>query len=277
MANEEAKDRKKFHHNFVHLNDICDQLSIKITHVFHCTLGTHWRYNDQCDSFNRLYFMLDGHGYLYNDKERVDLDPYNIYIVPANTCYNYRCDGYMEKLYIHFNLSVIPNKDLLRGLGRIITIPSTKSEIENIRDIFYKEDLQSAIFCQDMIRRISFGLADEFIGIACDDMKLYNKYRDLYKYVESNISAKLSVAEVCKSMGFSQSYIRHQFKADTGQTIKEYLSALLTDRIKSMLLNNQPLHSISDELKFSDPSYCSKFFTKRVGISPRDYVRTHLN
>ena len=277
MSNDDAKIVKIFHHKFVKLNDICEQLNIKITHVFHCTLNSRWRFNEQRDNFNRLYFILDGHGYLYNDKERVDLQPYNIYLVPAHTCYNYRCDGYMEKLYIHFNLSVIPNKDLLRGLGRIITIPSTKAEIENIRDIFYKEELQSAIFCQELVRGIAFGLADEFTDIAYEDMKLYNKYRDLYKYVESNISAKLSVAEVCKSMGFSQTYIGHQFKADTGQTIKEYISVILTDRIKWMLLNDQPLHSIAEELHFSDPSYCSRFFTKRVGISPRDFVRKHVN
>lgn len=277
MADEEVTSIKTFHHKFVNLNDICKQLNIKITHVFHCTLNSRWRLYNLRDNFNRLYFVLDGHGYIYNDKERVDLEPYNIYIVPANTCYNYRCDEYMEKLYIHFNLSVIPNKDLLRELGRVITIPSTKAEIENIRDIFYKDDLQTAIFCQDLVRRIAFGQADEFKDIAYDDMKLYNKYRDLYKYVESNISAKLSVEEVCKNMGFSQTYIGHQFKSDTGQTIKEYISALLIDRIKWMLLNGQPLYIIAEELKFSDPSYCSKFFTKHVGISPKDFVRKHVN
>ena len=81
--------------NFIHLNDLCNQLNIKISHIFHRSLDSRWHFDDHSHNYNRLYFILDGHGYLYNDKERVDLVPYNIYLIPANSTYNYRCDSYM--------------------------------------------------------------------------------------------------------------------------------------------------------------------------------------
>ena len=109
-----------------------------------------------------------------------------------------------------------------------------------------------------------------------NDIRLYRKYKELYKYIESNLSARLSVAEVSKNVGYSQTDIGRQFKADTGQTIKEYITELLTEQMKNMLRRNCPLQQAADELGFSDISYCSKFFTKHMGITPREYVRKHV-
>ena len=261
--------------NFIHLNDLCNQLNISISHIFHRSLDTRWQFDDHSHNYNRLYFILDGHGYLYNDSERVDLVPYNIYLIPANSTYNYRCDSYMEQIFIHFKLSIIPNKDILSQIGRIVTIPSTKEELLRIRDIFYKEDVYSAVFCQNLIRNISFGLIEPFVHEIDNDIKIYKKYRDLYRYIDRNLSAQLSVAEVCRSIGFSQTYIGRQFKADTGSTIKEYITSLVIEKMKLLLRNGFSVQKIADELQFGDISYCSKFFTKHMEITPREYAKKH--
>lgn len=266
----------EINHNFIHLNDICNHLNIKISHIFHRSVNSSWHFDNHTHDYNRLYLVLDGHGYLYNEKEYVELVPYNIYLIPAHSVYNYRCENYLEKIFIHFKLNIIPNRDILSSINKIITIPSTKSEIENICNIFYKEDIYSAIFCQNLIRNISFKFIESYKNEIDNDIKIYKKYRNLYKYIDTNLSANLTVAEVCKKIGYSQTYIGRQFKTDTGQTIKSYITDLLIERIKWLLQSGYSLRNICDELQFNDLSYCSKFFKKHMNISPREYVKKHI-
>lgn len=266
----------EINHNFIHLNDICNHLNIKISHIFHRSVNSSWHFDNHTHDYNRLYLVLDGHGYLYNEKEYVELVPYNMYLIPANSVYNYRCENYLEKIFIHFKLNIIPNRDILSNINKIITIPSTKSKMENICDIFYKEDIYSAIFCQNLIRDISFKLIEPYKNEIDNYIKIYKKYRNLYKYIDANLSANLSVAEVCNKIGYSQTYIGRQFKTDTGQTIKSYITDILIERIKWLLQSGYSLGNICDELQFNDLSYCSKFFKKHMNISPREYVKKHI-
>lgn len=262
--------------NFLHLNDLCNLLNIKITHMFHRTLDSSWHFDNHINDYNRLYFVLDGYGYLYNEHERTDLTPYNIYLIPAFSSYNYRCPEYLEKLFIHFKLSIVPNRDLLSAIDHIVTIPSSKEELNHIKDIFYSENISSAVFIQDMIRRISFEQLKPHASAVYRDIDIYNKYRELYKYTESNLSAKLSVSEICRRAGFSQTYLGRCFKEDTGSTIKDYVTDMLTEKMKSMLQCGMPLRSIADDLDFGDIAYCSKFFKKHTGLSPREYAKKHV-
>lgn len=266
----------EINYNFVHLNDLCNLLNIKISHMFHRTLDKNWHFDNHCNDYNRLYFILGGHGYLYNKNECVDLVPNNIYLIPAYSSYNYRCDEYMEQIFVHFKLSIIPNKDLLATLDRIVTIPSTEKKMEEIKDVFYRESISSAVFCQNFIRDISFKLLEPYAEEIDDDIETFKKYKDLYRYIGINLSAQLRVAEVCKHLCCSQTYIGRQFKADTGKTIKEYIQDLLLEKMKQLLQANYSLQKISNELKFNDLSYCSKFFTKQMGITPREYMKKHI-
>ena len=105
-----------------------------------------------------------------------------------------------------------------------------------------------------------------------NDIALYRKYASLYQYIENNLYADLTVAEVCRHIGFSQTYIGQKFKADTGSTIKSFITNALIEKLKQLLIStNVPIGGIAEELRFDSESYCSKFFKKHMGISPSRY------
>lgn len=263
-------------YNFVHLTDLFNYMNFKVSHIFHRTLDKEWSFNNHCHNFNRVYFVLDGHGYLYNDIERVDLLPNYIYIIPANSCYNYRCDDYMEKLFIHFTISIIPQKDLLSNIHKIVTLPAGKDEMNRIKKIFYEQNIKSALFLQNYIYNLVFPIIEPYAGQIDADISLYKKYNKLYQYINDHLYADISVAEACHYIGFSQGYIGRVFKEDTGQTIKEYITALMIEKLKYLLqFTKLSLKSIANDLHFNNEFYCSKFFKKHVGISPREYRKKH--
>lgn len=219
---------------------------------------------------------MDGHGYLHNDKERVDLEPYNIYIIPANSCYNYRCENYMEKIFVHFKMYVIPDKDLFSSIKHIVKIKSSPEEIEKIKEICYSESAVAAMFLNNYIYGLAIKLIEPYSDRVEADLKIYKKYERLYKYIEDNLYADTKVSDICKYIGFSQTYIGQRFKEDTGQTIKDFMTDMLIEKMKYMFqISNCSIKEVSERLHFNNEFYCSKFFKKHMGISPREYKRLH--
>lgn len=262
--------------NFRHLTDLFNYTDIKVSHMFHRSVDSEWRFNNYCHNFNRVYIVLDGSAVLFNDEENITMLPNNIYIIPANHTYSCRCDEYMEKFFFHFTAVIIPQKDLLSDVKRIVSIPISKEEIENLRTTLYSENIKSALFLQNYIRSLILKIIEPSADKIERDIAVYRKYEKLYKYIEDNLYADISVAKVCRHIGFSQTYIGQKFKADTGGTIKQYITSAIVERLRYLLLvTTLSIGDISKELRFDSESYCSKFFKKHMGISPSEYRRIH--
>lgn len=263
-------------HKFAYLIDFCNCLHLKITHIYHRTLDCQWHFDNQCHNFDSIFLILDGHGYLYNDNERVELEPHNIYIIPANSSYNYRCDEYLEKIFVHFKMYVIPDKDLLSSVDRIAKIKLSKEEAEKIKDICYSETAAKAIFFDNYIRGLIAGIIEPYSEQITEDLKIYKKYERLYRYVEDNLYADTKVSDICRYIGFSQTYIGQRFKEDTGKTIKDFLNEMLLEKMKYLFqISNCSIKEVAEKLHFNNEFYCSKFFKKHMGISPREYKKLH--
>ncbi len=253
--------------NFIKLDMLC---------AYHCEVGEEWHFDNHCHSYNRLYVVLDGNGYLYNEKEHVDLELYNIYLIPANSSYNYRCDKYMQKLFIHFKLFIIPGTDILSSIEKIIKISVPKEEAERLKNICYCDNVTSALFFQSYILKIAAAALEPYSDKITRELKIYKKYESLFKYAEDNTYADTTVAEVCRHVGFSQTYISHKFKDDTGRSIKKLMTDMLLDKIKLMLqFESKTIKEIAEELRFNNEFYLSRFFKKHMGISPREYKKRH--
>ena len=245
-------------------------------YVFHRTLDSSWHFDDHCNDYNRLYFILDGHGKIFNDEESVHLLPGNIYMIPADSHYNYRCEDHLEKIFLHFHLRIMPGRDVLSNIKRIVKIESSVDEIEKIKDMCYTEDIMSAMFFQNYIRSLTAKILEPYSDHINRELDLYMKYEPIYNYVENNLYADTKVSDICRHIGFSQTYIGQKFKQDTGITIKQLISDMLLEKMKnSLIVSGSSVKEISEELHFSSEFYFSKFFKKRIGISPREFKKRH--
>ena len=263
-------------HNFRHLTDLVNYTNINVSHIFHRSVDNEWCFNDYCHNFNRVYIVLDGGATLFNDTENVKMLPNNIYIIPANHTYSCRCDEYMEKFFFHFTATIIPQNDLLSNVKRIVSIPISNDEINSLREMLYGENIKSALLLQNYIRSLILQVIEPSAEKIEKDIAVYRKYEKIYKYIEDNLYADISVAEVCQHIGFSQTYIGQKFKADTGSTIKQYITSAIIERLRYLLLvTTLSIGDIAKELRFDSESYCSKFFKKHMGITPSEYRHIH--
>lgn len=92
------------------------------------------------------------------------------------------------------------------------------------------------------------------------------------KYVGENLSRKLSISEICRSIGCSKSTLLTAFKKRYGCTVNDYITEERLKQARAMLRSTgKKINEIAMDTGFSDQSYFSKVFTAEYGISPSDY------
>ena len=83
-----------------------------------------------------------------------------------------------------------------------------------------------------------------------------------------------SEARLVKASGLSASRLRHLFRVQTGQSIRDYQERQRMERARRLLtLSGQTIGEISGELGFSSPFYFTLRFKKWSGESPRAFRR----
>ncbi|GLX68847.1 response regulator transcription factor [Paenibacillus glycanilyticus] len=92
-------------------------------------------------------------------------------------------------------------------------------------------------------------------------------------YLESHYEDEnLSVKGVCKRVHMSVSYFSAAFKAHTGRTFIEYVTAVRMDKAKELLkFTGLRTYEIAARTGYGDAQYFSVLFKKHTGESPTDY------
>ncbi len=98
----------------------------------------------------------------------------------------------------------------------------------------------------------------------------YLKFSENYIY--SNISSALTVRELTKLLGVSQSYLYRIFKEKHGISTKRFISEVKIKKAKDLLkTTGLTVSQIAASVGFDDVLAFSKFFSKETGFSPTSY------
>jgi two-component system response regulator YesN len=91
-------------------------------------------------------------------------------------------------------------------------------------------------------------------------------------YVQTNLSADLSIDELAGHLNISCSYFSLLFKQHFGETFLEYVTRERMELAKSMLRTSvKSVSQIGRLVGFPDRRYFTKVFMKRVGCTPSEY------
>ena len=117
----------------------------------------------------------------------------------------------------------------------------------------------------------------------CETLKTKRKtYKDhvvtnVQKYINSHIEDRLSLNDVAAVFGLSSNYLSALFKKTCSVGFSEYITQKKITRAKALLLEqDMKIYEVADTLGFESAFYFSKVFKKVEGISPREYIQSHL-
>ncbi|GKX29906.1 hypothetical protein SH1V18_23860 [Vallitalea longa] len=96
------------------------------------------------------------------------------------------------------------------------------------------------------------------------------------KYINNNLSNKLSLNAVAKHVNVHPNYLSKLIKKELGMSFTDYILKEKIDESKLLLkYSNNSLSDITGILGFSSKSYFIKCFKKIEGITPGEYVKKH--
>lgn len=97
------------------------------------------------------------------------------------------------------------------------------------------------------------------------------------RYINSNLTADLTLDALAREAKFSPIYFHKLFKASTGKTLREYVEEQRIKKAIDLLLSSdKTLSEIAYECGFSSQSYFSSAFKKKKKLAPREYARQLL-
>jgi AraC-like DNA-binding protein len=87
-------------------------------------------------------------------------------------------------------------------------------------------------------------------------------------------SVRFSVKVVCADLHMSQSQMAQKFKSYYHKTILEYWSEVRLKRARTLLSESphRSIGSIATELGYQHSNNFTNWFTRKIGISPRQYI-----
>lgn len=106
-----------------------------------------------------------------------------------------------------------------------------------------------------------------------DSDDIHHKIRQVIAYINQHPERTLSVTQLCRKLGLSESTLFRRFKQTTGMSALEYQLTMRLSRAASLLLEEKtlPINEVALQMGFNDSNYFAKLFRSRFNCSPREY------
>lgn len=99
--------------------------------------------------------------------------------------------------------------------------------------------------------------------------KSLDRLKDLLKYVETNYSDRISIADAANICGFSQSHFMKFFKNSMAVSFTDYLNDYrLTMAARLLISSSDAIVNIASETGFDNLSYFNRLFKRKYGCTP---------
>lgn len=114
-----------------------------------------------------------------------------------------------------------------------------------------------------------------------NDMELsrrntYDKLKKLLTYIRGNYNNSISIRQAAGICGFSESHFMKLFKELTGTGFTQYLKDYRLEIAAGQLIEtDRKIIEISENTGFHNPSYFTRSFFRKYGMSPSDYRKRH--
>ncbi len=106
----------------------------------------------------------------------------------------------------------------------------------------------------------------------------HSQFRRVLSLIEERLPEKISVKEMAREVGLSESHFSRTFKHITGETPHQFTLRLRLERGSAALARSSAadIASVAAECGFFDQSHFTREFRKKFGITPGEAVRRSL-
>lgn len=99
---------------------------------------------------------------------------------------------------------------------------------------------------------------------------------EILRIVQNRYSEKLSLSDIARELNYSLPSLSRKFRQETGTTFSAYLQKVRIDRSCQLLTaSSLTISEISSQVGYEDLSFFNGLFKKAIGVTPRQFRKTH--
>lgn len=107
--------------------------------------------------------------------------------------------------------------------------------------------------------------------------KLSAQVQKCCDHIEMHLEQKIRAKDLAALVGYTEYYLTHKFKEETGLSVSDYVKFAKVERAKVLLHSTAlSVQDISDQLCFGTRNYFSRVFSEVVGCTPMQYRERRL-
>lgn len=231
----------------------------------------------------QINYITDGEGIYENRNDKYRIRPGTLLITRPGDWHRYRPEmqvGWTE-YYVGFAGRIadqIFRQSWFRRQINVLPIGNREEIIDTYDKIF--EFVREA---KPGYQQVASGMVMKLLGfiVSMDMQKKYSGERvariiqDACFKIREHIETEMDFEEFAQSKNIGYSYFRKMFKKYTGMPPLQYHLELKVMRAKEMLLyTDMNVKAISYKLGFQSIYYFSRFFKKKLGVSPSEMRKT---
>ncbi len=262
------------------IKNCLSNLHVSLNTAAYTKCPPNWRDIDYTPDYNKLYFILDGEGWLRIGEKEYYPKPGQLFLMPAGIkqSYSFINDNTFTKYWCHFTA--------VTGEVNLFDMISTPHYID-VDDILIVESIFRRLVMFYMDNGLTSSLQSR--GVLCELVAYYlekaskqyllqkdsesaGKLFELVRYIEANLSENISINALAEKVHYHPNYFSRFFKKHFGVSPTHYISTKKMDKAKTLLKScNVSISDIAFQTGFKNIYHFSKTFKNFTGFSPSEY------
>ena len=230
-----------------------------------------------------LIYCSAGKGWIQYQKEKIDIQAGELFIIPMNTPHAYGADEENPWTIYWFHLigsschetieAIMDKNDDLR-IKQVGFSEERNRLFKQMADTFLKGYSTSNLLDANLTLPyyLSSFISPENFQKDSAVNPLINTTNQAIKFMQENLSQTLTLQNIAQSAHLSVSYFSRKFKQETGYAPIEYFNHLRIQRACQLLHFSQfRINEVASQIGIDDPFYFSRLFKQQMGVSPVQY------
>lgn len=201
--------------------------------------------------------------------------------------------------HIEYLIRYKESSKLFRELHKLFGIWKGErcSQIRVEADIKYLFRVLQNVYCKDQELSETDFMIDDVFYYACDMSELEEGIKELIKqyipesesesigdkeqlfasilsYLNTHVSDALSLGDICREFGVSQTSLSRMFRAYRNTSFSNYLTQIRIEKARQIMQNDPDSYvkDIAERCGYGDQFYFSRIFRSVTGMCPKEYM-----
>ncbi len=226
------------------------------------------------DDFSRLYLLGSGRIRIETATKTYALSPGELWLIPGGVPARYCCVEPMRLNWVHFNVFVVPELDLLSG-GEPRAMPSARVTAARFEAMLGSmrghgpSDLAMALACLGELSAPFFPAGWDALA---PELTAFGRLRPAMDAIASGYDGDCSVPALARRVNLHPVYFSRLFTRVLGASPGRYVTEVRMRAATIKLVTTRaPIRVIGADCGYPDPYHFSRAFKRHVGVSPRAY------